>query len=60
MRKIKKKSYFGPFTSGWSIALLMASDLYFHFLTNGRSDRYLYARQVLLNIPVAIYVYVQL
>ena len=60
IKKIKqKKSYFWPFTSGWSIGLLvslLASDLDFHFLANGRSDGDLYVKQILLNITV----YVQL
>ena len=54
-KKVKlKKSYFGPFTSGWSIVLLMASELYFHFLANGRYDGDLFVRQILLNVPVYV------
>ena len=55
-RKLSKKVIFWAIYKWLVYGVLMASDLDFHFLANGRSDGDLYLRQILLNIPV----YVQL
>ena len=55
-RKLSKKVIFWAIYKWLAYCVLMASDLDFHVLANGRSDGDLYVRQILLNIPV----YVQL